>query len=104
MAKKNGSGFEVEYKDFKYKGYHEDYFFYEIPFEKFCDGIRKYFDDRLVTLDGTNTAIWNTLVEFGEDALDTIFDELEDWFKEECKEDAYEEFKDYVDYFVDDED
>lgn len=100
---KNSSGFEVTYHDFEYNGYKDDYFFYDVPFDIFCDGIRKYFDDKLVTLDGTDNAIWNTMVELGEDTLQNIFDAMEDWFTEQCRDGAYEEFKEYVEDYLSEE-
>jgi hypothetical protein len=34
-----------------------------VPFETFMTAVRKYFDVRLVTVDGTDSAIWNSLVD-----------------------------------------
>lgn len=88
------------YYDFSYKGISEDYS-YDIPFKSFMDAVRAYFDNQLIVLDGTNNAIWNALSDL--EVLDTIFDVMEDWLKDECEEDAYEEFKEYVEYFYGDE-
>lgn len=88
------------YYKFEYRGYTENYS-YEIPFEKKIEAIRQYFDDRLVTLDGTDNAVWNSLVDF-DGLIDDILDEMEDWLYYECKDAAYEEFKEYVDDNFDD--
>ena len=98
---KSRSGYSIWY-EFEYEGYKED-FSYDIPFEVMCNAIRKYFDDNMVNLDGTDTDIWNTIVTFGSDALDTIFEEEEDWLKEQCENEAFEEFKDYVEYYIKDD-
>jgi len=92
--KKNKSGFEVLFDEFEYKG-HKSHYFYEIPFEKFIEGVRVYFDNQMVTLDGTDNAVWNALVQFP-DIFDTVEYEMEDWFKEHCREDAFEEYKEQV--------
>lgn len=102
MGKKNGTGFELTYS-FEYKGHKDDSYFFEVPFEKFCDAIRHYFDARLVTLGGIDNAIWNAVVELGDDVLDTIFYDQEEWLKKECEEMAFEEFKDYLEIYNDDD-
>ena len=103
MAKK--SGYYINY-DFKYKGHREPYWDYELSFEELMSGIRKYFDDQLVNMDGTDTAVWKALVGLGEGIVDnilsTIIEVMKEYLKEECKESAYEEFKDYVDRYYDD--
>lgn len=96
---KNKSGYDVYY-DFEYRG-HKEPFDYDIPFETFMKGVVKYFDDNMVTLDGKDTDVWNILYEL--DCLDEIFDKMEDWFKEHCKEDAYEEYKEYIDWYYDED-
>ena len=88
------------YYEFEYKSIKED-FSYEVPFEKQIEAIRKYFDNQLVTLDGTDNDIWNALVDL--DCIDTILDTMEDWLYEQCKEMAYEDYQDYVDWYYDDE-
>lgn len=98
--KKNKSGYDIYYYDFEYKG-KNDPFNYEIPYEVFMNGVRTYFDNQMVTIDGKDNDIWNILAEL--DVLDDIFDTMEDWFKEHCKEDAYEEYKEYIDWYYDDE-
>lgn len=100
MSKK--SGYYINY-DFKYKGHREPYWDYELSFEELMKGIRKYFDDQLVNMDGTDTAVWNALVGLGEGIVDNIIEVMEKYLKEECKESAYEEFKDYVDWYYDDD-
>ena len=102
MSKKNGSGFELTYS-FEYNGHKDERYFFEVPFDKFCEAIRHYFDEQLVTLDGTDNAIWNSIVGFGEDALDTIFYDQEEWLTKECQEMAFEEFKDYIEYYLEDD-
>ena len=84
--------------DFEYKGYKETWT-YEIPADVICDMIRAYFDKQLITIDGTDTSIFNAFS--GLDVIDEIFDEMEDWLKEQCEEKAYEEFKDWVDWYYD---
>lgn len=92
------------YYKFDYKNHNEDYSF---DLSKHADilieGIRKWFDDRLVTLDGTDTAVYNAIAE-SEDFLDLILDEMEDWYTDRCKDIAFEEYKDYIDWYYDDED
>lgn len=96
----NNSGYSLDY-NFSYKGYSENYFSYDIPFDVFCNAIRNFFDIQSINLDGTDTSVWNAMVEL--DALDEIFSSQEEWLKEQCKNDAYEEFKIYVnDYILDD--
>lgn len=92
--KKNKSGYEVRFDDFEYKG-HKGYYYYEIPFEMFIEGVRAYFDYKSINLDGTDNAIWNAFVEFS-DIFDDVESEMEDWFKEHCREDAFEEYKEQV--------
>ena len=100
MAKK--TGYYIDY-DFEYKGHKETDWDYELSFEELMKGIRKYFDDQLVNMDGTDTAVWNALVGLGEGIIDYIIDEMEEYLIEECKESAYEEFKDYIDWYYDDD-
>ena len=63
-----------------------------VPFDILMQAIRKFFDFRLVTLDGTDTNVWNALVDLGFD-----FDELEDnedvinYCRELYKGSSYEE-------------
>ena len=45
-------------------------------------GIRKYFDDQLVNMDGTDTAVWNALVGLGEGIVDDIIEVMEKYLKE----------------------
>ena len=100
MAKnKNLSGYDVMY-EFDYKGKKET-FFYDIPYETFMDGVREYFDNQMVTIDGKDNDIWNILVEL--ECVDTIFDIMEDWFKDYCEEAAYEEYKEYIEWEYEEE-
>ena len=96
---KNKSGYYV-YIPCEYKGHKEDYC-YDIPYEKFMEGVREYFDNQFVTLDGKDNDVWNVLVDL--ECLDAIFEAMEDWFEEHCKEEAQEEFEDYVELYYDDE-
>lgn len=96
---KNESGYDIDYR-FNYKG-HEENYFYDIPFEKFMEGVVKYFDNQMVTIDGKDNDVWNALADL--DVLDNIYDAMEDWFREHCEKDAYEEYKDYIDWYYDDE-
>jgi len=90
------------YYNFEYKNHKEDYS-YKVPFEKKIEAIRKYFADQLVDIDGTDNAIWNSLVKF-DGIIDDILDEMEDWLYDECKDMAYEAYQDYIDEYYDDED
>lgn len=101
MAKK--TGYYIDY-DFEHKGHEDKYYDYELSFEEVMKGIRKYFDNQIVTLDGTDTAVWNALVVLGDDIIDNILDEVMDYLKEECKDNAYEEYKEYVDWYYDEDD
>lgn len=101
MTKKNLSGYELDYH-FEYKGFRELYS-YEVPFEDYCEAIRNHFSIRLVGLDGTNNNIWKAMADFGEDVLDDIFEEQKDWLSERCKDKAFNEFQDYVEYYIGDE-
>ena len=89
----NKTRYEVLYNDFEYKG-HKSHYFYYIPFETFIEGVRAWFDQQMITLDGKDNDIWNALV--GTDIFDTVEEEMEDWFLEHCKEDAFEEYKEQV--------
>ncbi len=92
--KEDKTRFSLMYEGFEYKGYSENYYDYDIPFDTFIEGIRKYFDNQMINLDGKDNDIWNAFVDL--DCLDNIFEAMEDWFHEYCKEDAFEEFKEYV--------
>ena len=97
---KSKSGYTILYKGFDYKG-RVDEWDYEIPFETFMDAVRKYFQNQLVTIDGTDNAIWNVLMDLGDYVLDDIFDTMEDWLREKCANDAYEEYAEWVDWYYD---
>lgn len=92
--------YSIYYK-FNYKNHEEDYS-YEVTFEQFMDAVRKYFDDHLITLDGKDNDVYNTLSDLG--CLDTIFDEMEDWLYDYCKESAFEKYQEYIDWYYEDED
>lgn len=93
MAKDDKTNYEVRFDDFEYKG-HKSYYFYYIPFDTFIDGVRAWFDQQMINIDGKDNDIWNALVST--DLFDTVESEMEDWFKEHCKEDAFEEYKEQV--------
>lgn len=99
MSKKNETGYTLDYDDFEYRGYKERYYMYDVPFDDLMAAIREYFDNQLITLDGTDTSVFNALAEL--ECIDNIFDAMEDWLHDRCKEDAYEEFKEWVDYYFD---
>ena len=90
----NKTNYSVYFPEFEYKG-HKSHFFYDIPFEDFVEAIRVWFDEQLITIDGTDNAIWNAFV-----GVDDFFEEIEfrmaEWFREHCKEDAFEEYKEKV--------
>ncbi len=92
--------YSIYYK-FNYNGHEEDYD-YEVPFEYLIDAIRTYFDNQLITLDGKDNDVYNALLDL--DCLDAIFDAMEDWLYDYCKEDAYEKYKEYIDWYYGDED
>lgn len=102
MSKENGSGYSVYIKGpFEYRGHVEDVWDYELTGDELMSGIREYFDKRLVNLDGTDSAIFNTLSELN--VLDDIIDEMEDWYKEQFAEKAKEDFLDWASWYYDDE-
>lgn len=75
-----------------------------IPFPIFIEAVRKFFDSRMVTLDGTDNAIWNMLVDL--DCLDSLEDneDIQKYCKEfyagsEFEEEDYADWKD--DYEMD---
>lgn len=84
------TNYSVYFPEFEYKG-HKSHYFYYIPFDTFINGIRAWFDQQMITLDGKDNDIWNALVST--DIFDTVEEEMKDWFLEHCKEDAYEEYK-----------
>lgn len=92
--------YSIYYK-FDYLGHNEDYS-YEVPFESLMEAVRTYFDNQLVTIDGTDNAVYNALVDLG--CLDDIFDAMEDWLYDHCEEDAFEKYKEYIDWYYEDED
>ena len=96
------TGYYISY-DFEYKGHHDDSWMHELTFEELMKAVRKYFDIRSVTLDGTDTAVWNALIDIDENFADNIVDEMEDWLTETCRTSAKEEFEDWVDWYYDDE-
>lgn len=81
---------ELIYVDFSSGNYQEKNVSVWLPTEVFIQALREYFDDGLVTLDGTDTAIFN---RFGElELIDKILDN--DDFIDVCKE-VYKESKYY---------
>lgn len=94
MARNDKTKYDILYDEFDYKG-HKSHYFYDIPFDDFVEGIREYFNQNLVTIDGTDNAIWNSFVGV-EDFMDFIVNEMEEWFKDRCKDDAFEEYKEKV--------
>lgn len=68
-----------------------------IPFPIFVEAVRKLFDSKLVSLDGTDNAIWNLLVDL--DCLDTLEDnsDIQEYCKELYKGSAFEE-EDYLEW------
>lgn len=71
-----------------------------IPFDTFMGAVRKYFDARLVTLDGTDSAVWNALVDC--DAVGGLMDndEILSICADNYKGTKYEE-EDYSDWLDD---
>lgn len=71
-----------------------------IPFETFIAAVRKYFDARLVTIDGTDSAIWNSLVDC--EAVGNLMDndEILGFCEDLYKGTRYED-EDYSDWLSD---
>lgn len=100
MSRNNRTNFLMEY-EFTYPetGHTEEASVW-IPFDIFVEAVRRYCDFADVNLDGTDTNIWNLLVDL--DCLDKLADD--EHFLEYCKElykDSYEYEEDY-DSWVDD--
>lgn len=91
--KDDKTNYEVLFNDFEYKG-HKSYYFYEIPFDTFVEAVRVWFDQQMITIDGKDNDIWNALVETN--VFDQVERDMESWFLEHCKEDAFEEYKEKV--------
>ena len=88
------------YYKFDYNGHEEDYS-YELDFDDLMSAIRKYFDNQLINIDGKDNDVWNALSEL--ECIDTIIDVMEDWLYDHCKEKAFEKYKQYIDWYYDDE-
>lgn len=90
----NKSGFDIDYMfkspDDETK---EIWFYYDVPFYIYMNGVRAYFDAYDVNIDGTDSHIFNSLSNIG--AIKELEDDefFIDFLKEKCKDDAYEEFK-----------
>ena len=88
------SGFTVYY-DFEYKGFEDKFWDYEVPMAILVAGIREYFSRYNVELDGTDSAIWNSLHDV-DGALDEIFETMTEWYEDKCEKLAFEKFKEYA--------
>lgn len=95
------TNYTLWYEDLEYKG-HVENFSYDVTFDDLMKAIRKYFENQLVNLDGTNTDVYNALVDLGDDVIDNIFDTMEEWLKEQCQEEAQEAYQEYVDWYYED--
>ena len=91
--------------DFTYPGEQEsESYSFWIPERLVIEAVRRWFSDREVEIDGTDNHIWNIcgdLAEvFGKDdsrwnnLMDAAIEDQEDWIKEQCKDEAWEEFVD----------
>ena len=100
MGLKDKTNFSLDY-DFSYNGY-DDSYSYDVPFDLFMKCVREYFSGKGVELDGTDNAIWNCLVDF-DDVLYNIAEEMEEYLKELCKDFAYEEFKEFVEEYIEED-
>ena len=96
--KDNKTQYDIKYDELTYKG-HTKWYFYDLPFEDVIEAIRQYFRDRMIDLDGKDNDIWNTFIEF-DGAIDDIVYEMEDWLKERCYDDAFEEYKEDVEELI----
>ena len=71
-----------------------------VPFPILIEAVRKFFDSRLIKLDGKDNDIWNTFIDLGVDMYDfEDNDELMDYCRElykgsEYEEEDFEEWKD----------
>lgn len=92
----------IYYPDFEYNGHQEGYD-YEVPYEDLMGAIRAFFDARMVNMDGKDNDVWNVLVEL--EALDNVLDseEVEEWLFEHCKEDAYQSYIEWCDWYYDED-
>ena len=68
-----------------------------IPYPIFIEAVRKFFDQNMVGIDGTDNAIWNLLVDL--DCLDKLEDneDIQSYCKELYKGSSYEE-EDYEEW------
>ena len=97
---KKETSYDLSY-DFEYKGYQEDNWYFPVTFEMLMEGIRQYFYERDVNLDGKDSDVWNALFELGGNSLiDDIFDEVEQYLTDTYKDDAYEAFKEEAEYYL----
>lgn len=96
------SRYDVEF-DFKYPGEEEsESYFYYIPEALVIEAVRKWFSNHEVELDGTDNHVWNICGDLAEvfskdseglnDLMYEAINENEEWIKEQCKEDAWDEF------------
>lgn len=74
-----------------------------IPFTIFIEAVRSYCESRMVTMDGTDTAIWNLLVDFNclselEDNSDILSKCRELYKGSAYEEEDYEEWKDEYEF------
>lgn len=99
IRKENGTGYDMEVT-FKY-GDSEFKVDVEIPFDTFIEAVRRFTESRKsVGLDGTDTSIWNLLVEM--EGLDFYADQED--FLDICREIYYKssQFEDDLEEWVDD--
>jgi hypothetical protein len=88
MSTKNKTNYYMTF-EFDYQGEKQQYD-WNMSFEAVCLAIRTYFDHNLVTLDGTDGAIWNLLLS---DLNVDIFDLLE---KDYVVDIVFSKFKDEI--------
>ena len=94
MSRNDKTGYDIKFDDMTYKG-KTKWYFYDVPFADVIDAIREYFSQNMITLDGKDNDIWNSLVEF-DGVIDDIVYQMTDWLKERCYDDAFEEYKEEV--------
>ena len=103
-AKAGITNYDVEF-EFTYPGEEEsETYFYSLPENIVIEAVRRWFSNHEVDIDGTDNHVWNLcgdLAEvFGKEGRslnDLMYQAVEDeqeWIKEQCKDDAFEQFID----------
>ena len=91
----------IYYDNFDWKEHQEESWAYELTFEDKMAAIRAYFDNFMVNIDGKDNDVWNVLVDLG--VIDDILDSMEDWLIDYCKDEAFDAYKEYVEWYYDED-